>query len=98
MPCEGIEDFRIFIILCCAREKETAGDAKSIPALKINMLWDIAYSIPYLVPQFQLRVQHCFASVCCTLWSVEKRLSSFNFQTAHKHFVDVLSRHTEILY
>ncbi len=28
-----------------------AGDEKSIPALKINNVWDMAYSVPYLVPQ-----------------------------------------------
>jgi hypothetical protein len=26
------------------------GDEKPIPALKINIFWDMAYSIPYLVP------------------------------------------------
>jgi hypothetical protein len=32
----------------------SAGDEKSIPALKINILWDIADSIQHLVPtQFQ---------------------------------------------
>ncbi len=28
----------------------SAGDEKSIYALKINILWDMAYLIPYLVP------------------------------------------------
>jgi hypothetical protein len=27
------------------------GDEKSIPALKINNVWDMAYSVPHLVPQ-----------------------------------------------
>jgi hypothetical protein len=32
----------------------SAGDEKSIPELKINILWDKANSIPYSVPtQFQ---------------------------------------------
>ncbi len=35
------------------------GDEKSIPALKINSLWDMADSIPYLVPtQFQESIPH----------------------------------------
>ncbi len=66
MSCEGIEDFGIVIAICCVGEKETpndqqisntqtiwqlgAGDEKSIPALKIYILCDIAYSIPYLIP------------------------------------------------
>ncbi len=28
----------------------SAGDERSIPALKINILWDMADSMPYLVP------------------------------------------------
>jgi hypothetical protein len=35
-------------------EEKYAPNEKSIPALKINILWDMTNSIPYLVPnQFQ---------------------------------------------
>ncbi len=66
IPCEGIEDFRIVVIICCVWRKNTpigqhisdtqtigqlsAGDEKSIPALKINIFWDMADSILYFVP------------------------------------------------
>jgi hypothetical protein len=61
---EGIEDFRIFAVICCVWGKDTsigrhisntqtiwqlsAGDEKSIPALEIEILWHIADSIPFL--------------------------------------------------
>jgi hypothetical protein len=72
MPCEGIENFRIDIFICVV-EKETpiaqhisstqtiwqmlAGDEKSIPALIINIFWDMTYSIPNMAPtQFQVSI------------------------------------------
>ncbi len=72
IPCEGIEDFRIVVVICCVWGYRTytsigqhifntqtiwqlsAGDYKSIPALKIYILWNTTNSIPYLGPtQFQ---------------------------------------------
>jgi hypothetical protein len=66
VPCEEIEDFRIVVIISCVWGKDTpidqhisnmqtirqllAGDEKSIPALKINILWSMSDSIPHLVP------------------------------------------------
>jgi hypothetical protein len=66
IPCEEIEDFRIVVIISCVRGKDTpigqhisnmqtiwqllAGDEKSIPALKIYILWSMSHSIPHLVP------------------------------------------------
>jgi hypothetical protein len=64
IPCEGIKDCRIVDVICCVMCKETsigqhisklqtiwqllAGEEKSIPTFKINLLWDMADSIPYL--------------------------------------------------
>ncbi len=38
MPCEGIEDFRIVIILCCAWEKETAL-INTLPCKQYGQWW-----------------------------------------------------------
>jgi len=63
VPCEEIEDFRIVVIISCVWGKDTPIgqhisnmqtiwqlDEKSIPALKINILWSMSDSIPHLVP------------------------------------------------
>ncbi len=62
IPCEGIEDFWIVVVMCCVWGKDTtigqhisntqlwAGDEKAISASKIYILWDMADLIPYLVP------------------------------------------------
>jgi hypothetical protein len=63
VPCEEIEDFRIVVSISCVWGKDTPIgqhisnmqtiwqlDEKSIPALKINILWSMSDSIPHLVP------------------------------------------------
>ncbi len=66
VPCEEIEDFRIVVSISCLWRKDTpigqhisnmqtiwqllAGDEKSIPVLKINILGSMSDSIPHLVP------------------------------------------------
>ncbi len=66
VPCEENEDFRIVVSISCVWGKDIpigqhisnmqpiwqllAGDEKSIPALKINILWAMYDSISYLVP------------------------------------------------
>jgi hypothetical protein len=49
------KDFRRlqnFIVICCVNNTTavSARDEKSIPALKVDIFYDIADSIPYLVP------------------------------------------------
>jgi hypothetical protein len=79
--CEGIEDFRIVVVIWCVKEdipfgqpicntqtilQLSAGDEKSISELKIYILWDMANSIPYSVPtQFQESIARIFKR----LWS-----------------------------
>jgi hypothetical protein len=66
MSCEGAEDFRIVIVLCCVWGKDTSFDQTHIQHAKNKAdvgrgykvdscfkklyLWDMADSIPYLLP------------------------------------------------
>ncbi len=44
IPCEGIEDFRIVVVICCVWRKGTPFGQH------ITILWDMADSMQYLVP------------------------------------------------
>jgi hypothetical protein len=98
IQCEGNEDFRIVVVICCVWGNDTPirqnlsntqkiwqlseGDEKPIPALKINILWDMADSIPYFVPtQFQKSI---FIPITRPKIPALRRVSVSNFKITKK--------------